>query len=909
MKKILIFLLLSVVFVFANVGKITAVKGTVFVERSTGKETPKSGFILKLNDKIVTQGKSKALVLFNDKTSITVGKDSVLSVNEFVMDEAKPENTKAQFGFGKGVFRTITGKIGKINPKGFKIKTKSASIGIRGTTLDTSVKQLPDGSEQVDVAFLKGSGFIQSDATGQTFNVATNQRASMSGGGEAQVEAGALEESNEMDQDSQELESEAQAQGQETVNEEEEQQQEEGQTNEEESTEEEQQQEEEQQNNEEEQQQEEDQQASEEENQEEQQTSEEEQTQEEEQQATEEEQQQNNEEDQQQQEESQDQQQNNEEEQQQQENQQESDQQQTEENQDQQQDQQQQDEQQSEQSGENQEQQQENQQGEGGGEPQQEEGGNQPQQNEGANDQGSSGDEPQSEEPTGSEPNGNPDGNPENNPEGNSNPESEPKNLEEQDPNANPDGEPTPEPEGNPDPEPSPEPNGNPDEGPTPEPEPTPETEPTPEPEPSPEPTPEPDPQPTPEPSPTPEPTPEPIPLPDPVPVPQPEIPDVPEVKPNNVPIVSVDTKSFDSNEDQDTVFKVGASDSDGDQLRFTMSQQSDKGTASIDPSGQVTFTPNTNYNGPVTLVVQVDDGRDTVSITINFTVNPVNDIPISTITDASNQVTSSLTTESGGSASLNYNTSDVDGDTIVTTATAENGTVTIVNGVLTYTPNSGYFGSDTITIVSSDGKGGTITDTISVSASGSIVTVSPSGEISTILSNISKEVLCKDSNCDHYSSYMEYGFITKSKSDLTRESTFFTGSTTPSAVIENYIKNAQTAHYNGGIAAFVDNVSTTAGEINIYMDFGNKKLNYADKVSNIYIENGNWNANINSGNINTYGFNSSDISGTTNTGTITSGKLDGKFFGPNAEASGGSFSLGNSAGSSVTGTFGAKKQ
>lgn len=139
MKKIIIFLLFSITFVFASVGKITSAKGEVFVLRDSSNLQAKSGFLLELNDKVITKDKSKALLLFNDKTTITVGKNSNLSVNEFVMDYNTPSNSKAKFGFGKGVFRTITGKIGKINPKGFEIKTKSASIGIRGTIFRVAI--------------------------------------------------------------------------------------------------------------------------------------------------------------------------------------------------------------------------------------------------------------------------------------------------------------------------------------------------------------------------------------------------------------------------------------------------------------------------------------------------------------------------------------------------------------------------------------------------------------------------------------------------------------------------------------------------------------------------------------------------------------------------------------------------
>jgi len=205
MKKILLLLLLSVAFVFANVGKITAIKGEVYILRDTQKIVAKSGSVLILKDQVQTLKKSRALVLFNDNTSITVGKSSILTVNEFVLDVKTPSKSKTNFGFGKGLFRTITGKIGKINPKGFKIKTKSASIGIRGTILDTSVQELPDGTEQVDVAFLYGHGMITYDENGIEIAVEKGQNARMQEDGQVVVRQGALRETPEMDERFREL--------------------------------------------------------------------------------------------------------------------------------------------------------------------------------------------------------------------------------------------------------------------------------------------------------------------------------------------------------------------------------------------------------------------------------------------------------------------------------------------------------------------------------------------------------------------------------------------------------------------------------------------------------------------------------------------------------------------------------
>ena len=206
MKKLLL-LLITTTFVFANVGKITALKGQVYIIRDSKQITAKTGSILNLKDKIETKNKARALVLFNDNTSITVGNNSILSINEFVMDFENPKNSKTNFGFGKGIFRTITGKIGKVNPKGFKIKTKSASIGIRGTTLDTSVKILADGTEKVSVAFIKGHGFITSDILGIEIAVNTGENANILQNGQHTLNKGALIETQKLNQDAKTLKS------------------------------------------------------------------------------------------------------------------------------------------------------------------------------------------------------------------------------------------------------------------------------------------------------------------------------------------------------------------------------------------------------------------------------------------------------------------------------------------------------------------------------------------------------------------------------------------------------------------------------------------------------------------------------------------------------------------------------
>ena len=54
-------------------------------------------------------------------------------------------------------------------------------------------------------------------------------------------------------------------------------------------------------------------------------------------------------------------------------------------------------------------------------------------------------------------------------------------------------------------------------------------------------------------------------------------------------------------------------------------------GTVAIDAMGAITFTPDADYNGPVTFDYVVTDGNATDTGTVNGTVTAVNDAPVAT--------------------------------------------------------------------------------------------------------------------------------------------------------------------------------------------------------------------------------------------------------------------------------------
>jgi hypothetical protein len=155
---------------FANVGIVTGFAGKASIER--GDTTLPVALMeqIQKDDAIRTDAKSKVQITFADRTIVTIGQNSNFIVNEYLNDDTG--NSKFEGSLTKGFMRTMSGKIGKLAPQRFKIKTKTATIGIRGTIF--IVKTNDDGSI-TNVQTLQGQTTLTTD-TGQTYNISQNQQ-------------------------------------------------------------------------------------------------------------------------------------------------------------------------------------------------------------------------------------------------------------------------------------------------------------------------------------------------------------------------------------------------------------------------------------------------------------------------------------------------------------------------------------------------------------------------------------------------------------------------------------------------------------------------------------------------------------------------------------------------------------
>lgn len=101
------------------------------------------------NERITTKPEGRAQILFRDGTTLTVGPNSDITLDEFVYDD-ETSTGKLVMSTTKGLLRLVGGKISKKTP--IKIKTPTATVGIRGGI--TIVETTPDG--QTDAIFLFG---------------------------------------------------------------------------------------------------------------------------------------------------------------------------------------------------------------------------------------------------------------------------------------------------------------------------------------------------------------------------------------------------------------------------------------------------------------------------------------------------------------------------------------------------------------------------------------------------------------------------------------------------------------------------------------------------------------------------------------------------------------------------------
>lgn len=129
--RILLFLLTLSALAWSSIGNVGVLRGSATVTRSSDMIAITNGMALEVADRITTESKSRLQIILKDDTVVTIGPNSTFVFDAY--NYGGKDDSVVKMRIDRGFFRSVTGKIGKIAPERFKVKTSSATIGIRGT--------------------------------------------------------------------------------------------------------------------------------------------------------------------------------------------------------------------------------------------------------------------------------------------------------------------------------------------------------------------------------------------------------------------------------------------------------------------------------------------------------------------------------------------------------------------------------------------------------------------------------------------------------------------------------------------------------------------------------------------------------------------------------------------------------
>ncbi|MGW9165950.1 tandem-95 repeat protein, partial [Priestia megaterium] len=174
----------------------------------------------------------------------------------------------------------------------------------------------------------------------------------------------------------------------------------------------------------------------------------------------------------------------------------------------------------------------------------------------------------------------------------------------------------------------------------------------------------------------------------------------------------TVPNYTFSTQEDSPVIGAIVGTDADGNPLSYQLQVAPINGVAAVNADGTFSYQPDLNFNGSDQFTVLVSDGQGGTAVsTVTINVIPVNDPPITADLAFTINEDTPLTNQ--------IPAFDPDGDLLTFTLLnppPSNGSVVLgANGVFTYTPNLNYNGTDTFSVLVSDGQGGSSLSTVTL--------------------------------------------------------------------------------------------------------------------------------------------------------------------------------------------------
>lgn len=137
----------------AGIGRVTGIRGAVYATDTSGARR-----ILALeswifsNDKIDTGQDARLAIKFQDGSTLSQGENTTIVVDKYVYDPKNCDKSCFAVRFIRGLCRVITGAIAELNPNRFEVRTRMATVGIRGCDLAFRATPERDDIYVIDLA-------------------------------------------------------------------------------------------------------------------------------------------------------------------------------------------------------------------------------------------------------------------------------------------------------------------------------------------------------------------------------------------------------------------------------------------------------------------------------------------------------------------------------------------------------------------------------------------------------------------------------------------------------------------------------------------------------------------------------------------------------------------------------------
>ncbi len=118
------------------IGEVQLVQGTVLVFHADDPELAyviRQGLPLFKGDTLVTREDGKVNFELNDGSTVTLATDTLLTLNESIYDEEGQQSRLSFISLGIGKIRCLVRKLTGFRETDFKVKTKTAIVGVRGS--------------------------------------------------------------------------------------------------------------------------------------------------------------------------------------------------------------------------------------------------------------------------------------------------------------------------------------------------------------------------------------------------------------------------------------------------------------------------------------------------------------------------------------------------------------------------------------------------------------------------------------------------------------------------------------------------------------------------------------------------------------------------------------------------------